>query len=61
MKLSLSRVVAVFLLAIALGAAFSFVYPGVDIDTALATIIVLIALALESLAAFVYRRVANRG
>ncbi len=61
MKLSLPRIVAVFLLAIALGAAFSFAYPGVDVDAALATVIVLIALAAESLAAFIYRRVAKRG
>ncbi|MFZ3179869.1 MAG: hypothetical protein WA156_06600 [Methylocystis silviterrae] len=36
-------------------------YPGVDIDVALATVIVLVALAVESLAAFILRRVANRG
>ncbi|MCQ4190516.1 hypothetical protein [Methylocystis suflitae] len=61
MKLSLPRIVAVFLLAIALGVIFSFAYPGVDIDAALATVIVLVALAAESLAAFIYRRVTNRG
>jgi hypothetical protein len=36
-------------------------YPGVDIDVALATVIVLVALSVESLAAFIFRRVANRG
>jgi hypothetical protein len=36
-------------------------YPSVDIDAALATVIVLVALAVESLAALIYRRVANRG
>lgn len=50
-----------FLLAIALGVTFSFAYPGVDIDVALATVIVLVALSVESLAAFIFRRVANRG
>jgi len=35
-------------------------YPGVDIDAALATVIVLAALAAESLCAFINRRVANR-
>lgn len=61
MKFSPVRLVAVFLLAIALGAAFSFAYPTVDIDATLATVIVLVALAVESLMAFLYRRVANRG
>ncbi len=61
MKLSLPRIVAVFLLAITLGVTFSFAYPGIDIDAALAAVIVLVALAAESLAAFIYRRVANRG
>jgi uncharacterized membrane protein YphA (DoxX/SURF4 family) len=61
MNLSLPRVVAVFLLAIALGAAFTFAYPSVDIDATLATVIVLVALAVESLGAFICRRVANRG
>ena len=61
MKFSPVRLVAVFLLAIALGAAFSFAYPTVDIDATLATVIVLVALAVESLMAFLYRRVVNRG
>ena len=61
MKVSLPRVVAVFLLAIALGAAFTFAYPSVDIDAGLATVIVLVALAVESLCAFIYRHVAKRG
>jgi len=36
-------------------------YPSVDIDAALETVIVMAALAAESLCAFIYRRVVNRG
>jgi len=36
-------------------------YPSVDIGVALSTVILLAALAAESLCAFIYRRVANRG
>ncbi|MGD9657158.1 MAG: hypothetical protein AB7U61_05890 [Methylocystis sp.] len=48
-------------MAIALGVAFSFAYPSVDIDATPATASVRVALAAESLCAFIYRRVANRG
>ena len=61
MKPPLLRVVSILILAIALGTAFSFAYPGVAIDAALATVIALVAIAGESIAVFIYRRVVNRG
>jgi hypothetical protein len=61
MKIAFAHFIAIVLLGCALGTAFSFAYPGVDIDPTLAMVIALVAIAGESLAVFLYRRVASRG
>ncbi len=61
MKLPLLHFVAIVLVGCAIGAVFQLIYPEVEIDAELALLIALIAVAVESLAVFIYRRIVRQG
>lgn len=60
MKLAFVRFLGVVVIGCALGAAFSFAYPGLEIDKPLALLIALVAIVIETILAFAYRRLTNR-
>ncbi len=60
MSAPLYHLVAIIVIGCVLGTAFSFTYPGIDINSSLALVIALVAIIIEGSAVALYRRIAGK-